>query len=478
MDADAQTPPGDTAGAAAIAARFARILGEQHVLTPATGDLTPYGRGRGFTPATAPALVLRPGTARELADALGLATETGTTVVARGGGYSVGGYAYPPGDPVAVIDTRRLDRVIGIDRENLTVTAEAGILNGDLTAAVAEAGLRVQTVAVPVRHTTLGGSLSGVVGAGVPARSSVTGGNVQDVAGLLVALPTGALLRTGAGGANVHATTDAFPGLGGPNLTGLFLGDGGVLGIKAEATMCLEPLPPAAGGSAWAFPGEDAAWGALTELMGLVDLPYVSLGVSPRPEWTMLARTEADSPDALTRKLAAIEAVVARWGGILGADEYRAEAIAMGEPGGAWAEVFLEQRREIVAFVSPRTGYRTLFRDLVAYAGARAAELGLADLVSLHPYYAPHGRHAIYTTLSLVADAEPGERAGSLVQLMHDCVRFLTTRGAATEFHQGATSQLAAEGWSDDYRRVIGALRRAFDPAGILNPGVWERHPT
>lgn len=205
--------------------KFAGIVGAAHVRVSDPGDdLSEFGRGHGHTPASAPAIVVSPGTPEEVAAALAVATQQRTAVVTRGAGFSVSGFAFSDADHVTVIETRRLDRVLAVDAENLTVTAQAGVLNSELTRIVAEAGLRVQTVAVPVRRTTLGGALSGVVGGGVPARSSVTGGNVQSVAGLVVALPTGALLRTGAGRVERPRCSRHLPGARRPEPDGCLLG--------------------------------------------------------------------------------------------------------------------------------------------------------------------------------------------------------------------------------------------------------------
>jgi hypothetical protein len=81
---------------------------------------------------------------------------------------------------------RQMNRLIEIDDVNMTATAEAGIINSELAAACESRGFQVHTASVPVRYTTLGGVLSGVVGGGIPHGLQAHGLDNQFLLGLKI----------------------------------------------------------------------------------------------------------------------------------------------------------------------------------------------------------------------------------------------------------------------------------------------------
>src|SRR5690606_29597997 len=179
------------------------LVGHEHVLgTEEIGAA--YRHDRSPFPDVEPGVVVRPGSVDEVSRVVRLAHEHGWPVVPYGGGFSHAGFTMTPPRTSVVVDMRRLNRVLEVDEENMTVTAEAGILMSDLEAAVQAKGFQVHTVSVPVRWTTLGGVLSGVVGGGLPADGAAVGDGVRFLLGLTVVLADGSVVSTNAGGSNVH----------------------------------------------------------------------------------------------------------------------------------------------------------------------------------------------------------------------------------------------------------------------------------
>jgi FAD/FMN-containing dehydrogenase len=372
-----------------------------------------------------------------------------------------------------VVTTGRLSRVLEIDDVNMTISAQAGILNGDLQKAAAERGFRVQTVAVPLWQTTLGGSLSGVLGAGVPAESPVVGGNIDSVLGLTVVLADGRIVRTNAGGSNVHRQSSVVAGAGGPNVTGMFLGDGGVLGVKVEATMRLVPDLPLQAGSGWLFPSLASTWSAMCELMMIPGLPVSSLGASDHDGWVMLACAEDSDVVRLRSSESQIARVVSQWGARPGPPELGLDAEAMARGDARWSQRFLSMRRGIVAFVAARSDFLETFEAVRSLLGERIQTADLAGRVRISSHLSPYTRHAAYASLSLVIDTDDQLVSEALPEVMRECYEVVIARGAHSEFHQGESSQLSARAWSPEYRWLVDSLRSVLDPAGILSPGVW-----
>ncbi|MFZ9450000.1 MAG: FAD-binding oxidoreductase, partial [Alphaproteobacteria bacterium] len=182
--------------------------------------------------AVAPALVLRPGSAAEAAQAMRLLAGAGFAVVPRGAGLSYTGGAVPHAPRVAVMDTRRLDHV-SIDAGDQRARVGAGAPWEALAEAAACHGLRA-AVAAPISgsHSTIGG-----------AASQNLPGPMDGFIGVEAVLADGGFARTGA---LAQPGGEGFWRHHGPDLTGLFLGDCGAFGIKTELALRLVPERPAA----------------------------------------------------------------------------------------------------------------------------------------------------------------------------------------------------------------------------------------
>jgi FAD/FMN-containing dehydrogenase len=184
------------------------------------------------------ACVIRPRSVDQLAAAVAAAAAAGHAVVPRGGGSSYTG-GYVPSQPDCVlVDTLGLDRVVEVNADDRYVTVEAGCTWQALLAALEPSGLRTPFWG-PLSGATasVGGSLSQNAILWGSARHGVS---AESVLGLEVVLADGSLLRTGS--AAIRGARPFFRHYG-PDLTGLFLGDAGALGIKARATLKLITRP-------------------------------------------------------------------------------------------------------------------------------------------------------------------------------------------------------------------------------------------
>jgi FAD/FMN-containing dehydrogenase len=191
-----------------------------------------YGEGQPL------AAVLRPATTAMLARAVGELTAAGIAVIARGGGLSYTDAFLAARPRSVLLDLARLDAIAEINVEDRYVVVEAGCTWAALDAALATHGLRTPYWGpLSGLRSTVGGALSqGSVFLGSGLHGSVG----DSVLGLEVVCADGSLLRTGSAAAG---NTAPFLRYFGPDLTGLFIGDAGSLGIKARASLRLLPRP-------------------------------------------------------------------------------------------------------------------------------------------------------------------------------------------------------------------------------------------
>ena len=219
--------------------------------------------------------VVRPGSRWALADAVRETVDAGHAVVVRGGGmsYSLG---YVPAEPDSVlIDMRGLNSILEINRDDMYVTVEAGTTWRDLHLALEDAGLRTPYWGtLSGIHATVGGSLSQN---SIFWGSGRYGSAAESVLGMDVVLADGSVLKTGSAG-QAHALP--FFRHHGPDLTGLFCGDCGVLGVKAAVTLRLLPRYRGQAFGAFAFDDHHATLAAMAEVSRR-DLAMECFGFDP-----------------------------------------------------------------------------------------------------------------------------------------------------------------------------------------------------
>lgn len=228
--------------------------------------------------------VASPETLPQLQETVRAAHARGISLNPRGAGMSYT-KAYAPDRPnVGILDLSRLNKIIELNTDDMYVTVQAGCTWASLLEA-----LKAKNVRTPFwgplsgLTSTVGGGLSqnnAFFGAG---KYGSTGDSVLCVA---VVLADGTLVRTGTGGT---AGAKPFWRHYGPDLTGLFVGDAGTLGYKAEITFRLIPMPAHEDWASYEFTSRDACARAMAQMMR-EDIASEIFGFDPELTKVRLAR--------------------------------------------------------------------------------------------------------------------------------------------------------------------------------------------
>ena len=262
------------AGGGNLAAKLAAIVGANHV-----HDDEPTRRLHSediwFPAGAVVAIVAAPGSLDQTAAVVAAARAAGFVIAPRGAGMSYTGGYVPVEDRTVSLDMSRMNRILRVSRDDMTVTVEAGVTWIQLNEALAAEGLRTPFWGPMSGLTsTIGGGLSqlnAMFGAGHYGTSS------ESVVALSMILADGRILRTGARG--IDGDTPFYRHFG-PDLTGLFCGDCGTLGIKAEITLRLISAPGFEDHASFSFPTGEALLAATAE-MARAGIAAESCGFDP-----------------------------------------------------------------------------------------------------------------------------------------------------------------------------------------------------
>lgn len=215
------------------------------------------------------AAVIRPGSSAEVSAVVRIADRLGIPVAPRGGGVSYTRGYVPSRLGTVILDLSRLDTILELNAEDLFMTVGAGCTWQRAETAAAESGLR------PVIRGPISGSHSTICGA-VAQNAGPTA--MAGILALEVVTGDGSVLRTGTSARAAHPSP--FFRHFGPDLTGLFMGDTGTLGIKTRCTLALEPIPVGAAFASVSFTG----LATMTEVMTRIarsGIPCRLLGMDP-----------------------------------------------------------------------------------------------------------------------------------------------------------------------------------------------------
>lgn len=244
----------DPAGSEGLLDRLLAGLPPDAVLTDPDVTVSYAHDMAGFCPAGVPAVVVLPRTVDEVRHVMRTATALRVPVVPQGARTGLSGAANAS-EGCVVLSLVRMDRILEINPVDRVAVVEPGVVNATLSRAVEEHGLCYPPDPSSWETCTIGGNIGTASGGLCCVKYGVT---AEYVLGLDVVLADGRLLSTGRRTAK---------GVAGYDLTRLFVGSEGSLGVVVSATLALRPRPPAQLVLAAEFASAGAACDAVCRIM-------------------------------------------------------------------------------------------------------------------------------------------------------------------------------------------------------------------
>ncbi len=220
------------------------IIGEEDVLT-SPEDLLCYSYDSTVLEHL-PEIVVLPKSTDEVVATVKLANREKIPVVPRGAGTNLAGGTIPIQEGI-VLSLTRMTQILEMDAINMVAVVQPGVVTGKLQAEVAKKSLYYPPDPASLKATTLGGNVAMNAGGPHALKYGVTSDYVM---GLEVVLPQGQVIRTGG---------KAIKNVTGYNLTQLFVGSEGTLGVVTEIILRLIPQPQNSGSVMAAFSNLDDA---------------------------------------------------------------------------------------------------------------------------------------------------------------------------------------------------------------------------
>ena len=208
-----------------------KIAGKENVLTSPEA-LKAYSYDGTTEWQHEPDVVVFPTTADQISQVMKMANREKVPVTPRGGGTNVSGGSIPILGGIVLAMTK-MNKILKIDKENLSATIEPGVVLQDLTLALAKEGLFFPPDPQSFFGATLGGIISENGGGPACVKYGVT---KQYVLGLEVVLPTGEI---------AHFGGRTIKNVVGYDLMHIFISGEGTLGVITKAELKLNPLPQA-----------------------------------------------------------------------------------------------------------------------------------------------------------------------------------------------------------------------------------------
>jgi alkyldihydroxyacetonephosphate synthase len=416
-----------------------------------------------------PAVVVRPATTQQVSAVLALCNEATVPITPIAGRSGVCGGSIPVYGGVA-LDLTALDGLVALDEVSLTADVRAGTFGPDLEVALGKIGNGYTLGHWPqsMDLSTVGGWLA-CRGAG---QYSTRYGKIEDmVVGLEVVLADGRVMRTE--GHGPRAAT-------GPNLTQLFVGSEGTLGVITEARLRVHPLPAAQARRAYGFESFGAGLEACRKILRRGATPAVlrlydeveSARNFEQPDTNVLIVLDETDPALLAATIGMVEEECAPAAGAVPLDEALVERwLGHRNDVSALAPLW---RAGVVVDTAEIAGSWTvlgpLFEEVVGALEALEGTLA----ASAHQSHAYPDGACLYFTFGGRGPEGDEEWAERYYRQAWDTVTQATLRhGAAISHHHGIglnRSRFLPEALGSGFD-VLRGLKETFDPAGILNPG-------
>ncbi|WP_127903442.1 FAD-binding oxidoreductase [Solirhodobacter olei] len=448
-------------------AELSTLLGDRLVTSAA--DREAHGRNETHFPALPPEAVAYPETTEEVSRLVSICARHGLPVTGWGAGTSLEGHALALHGGVTV-DFARMARVLEVRSEDMVARIQPGITREALNTELRATGLFFPVD--PGANASLGGMAS----TRASGTTAVRYGTMRDnVLALEVVLADGRVIRTG---------TAARKSSAGYDLTGLFVGAEGTLGLITEITIRLHGQPEAVSAAVCAFPAMapavEAVIATIQSGIPMARIEFVDAATvaafnqrdhAGMPEEPHLLVEFHGSPAAVAEQAERFGEIVAEAGG---------RGFQWADKAEDRARLWRMRHNAYYACLALRPGATAWVTDVCVPISrlAEAVEETRADIAaaSIPGPILGHVGDGNFHAILLVDPGNEAEatEAKRLAARMAD--RALRLGGTVTGEHgigMGKLDYMAREhgaGWE-----IMGDIKRALDPAGLMNPGKMVR---
>ncbi|WP_326692504.1 FAD-binding protein [Streptomyces sp. NBC_01795] len=412
-----------------------------------------------------PLALVRPRSTEDVVKVMRLADRYAVPVVPQGARTGLAGGANAV-EGCVLLSLERMNAIVSIDPVNQTAVVQPGVVNADFSRAVAEQGLHYPPDPASWESSTLGGNVATNAGGLCCVKYGVT---TDFVLGLEVVLADGDVLRTG---------RRTVKGVAGYDLTRLFVGSEGTLGVVTEITLRLVPPAQVPLTAVAFFPAMEPACDTVTELMRgpvrpslleIMDRPsvdavgsYRDLGFPADAQAVLM--TQSDRGPLAPDDLRHFEEVAARHGG---------EVMIAADP--AEGEMLLAARR-LLAPALERLG--AFLSDDVCVPRSALTDLvsGVAGIAERHRLLITCSGHAGDGNMhpTVVFDRNIPEQVERAQTAFEEIMSLGLELGGTITGEHGVGTLKAP--WLERELGPVGLrvqrdVKRLFDPKNLINPG-------
>ena len=446
---------------------LAGIVSPQNVLTEKE-DLIPYSFDGTAAAQQMPGCVVLAKTTSQVVALLKLANQTRTAVVTRGSGTGLSGGSLPTPDCL-VLCLAKMDRVLELDRANLTLLVEAGATTQAVSDAAAAAGLFYPPDPGSMKISTIGGNVAENSGGLRGLKYGITRNYVM---GLEVVLPDGEVLWTG---------NKCVKDVAGYSLRDLFIGSEGTLGVITRVLLKLIPKPAAKKTLVATYGDMAQAAQTVSDIIAAQIIPctlefldrttircvedFAKVGLPLDCEALLLIET--DGHPAAVAEEAARMLDLAKHNGArevrVAKDDAEATRLAAARRSAFSALARVAPTTILEDATVPRSALAAMIRFVEATAKKHRLRIGTFGHMgdgNLHPTFLTDERNA----------DEMHRVESAFKEIFDEAIRL---GGTITGEHGVGVAKKAflPKFAGDAQMRVMRELRRALDPNGILNPG-------
>jgi len=425
-----------------------------------------HGRDEGSIPAPPPAAVVFSESTQDVQDAVRLAAQHAVPVIPYAAGSSLEGHLLAVQGGIS-IDVNRMNRVLSINADDLTVTVQPGITRKQLNDAVKDTGLFF-----PI-DPGADASIGGMAATRASGTNAVRYGTMREnVLELEVVTASGEAIRTG---------TRAKKSSAGYDLTRLIVGSEGTLGVITEVTVRLYPLPEAVSAAICSFPSIEAAVRTVIQTIQLgvpiarcelIDVHSVravnqhsKLALREEP---MLLMEFHGSPASVQEQAETVQSIAQEFGG---------QAFEWASTPEERTRLWTARHNAYFAALQTRPGCKAITTDtcvpISRLADCLLKSVQEADASGLPYFLVGHVGDGNFHFGYLIDPARPEERERAEQLNRQVVARALRLGGTCTGEHGVGVHKMdflrqeAGEGAV----ALMRAIKQALDPLNIMNPG-------